>query len=260
MEKNIKISKLIFFIPARSGSTRLKNKNLKKFKQTSLLVNKIKSCQATKFGDVIVSTDSNKIAKIAIRYGAKIINLRNKNLATSKSSMISSVIDLINNLEKKKINKPNYIAIVPLTCPLLKTSTIKTICRKIIARKNFNSISSIYPSNIDPFNIIQLKNKIMFDTFKLSNKKFSTFERSQDKPKFHKISSAIQISKTKYFERFKYNNLTKLMKKPIDVNSCIFHRINPVENFDINDAVDYKILIKLLSRYKLLEMISKKFY
>ena len=171
MGKNIKISKLIFFIPARSGSTRLKNKNLKKFKQTSLLVNKIKSCQATKLGDVIVSTDSNKIAKTARRNKAKIINLRNKSLATSKSSMISSVIDLINNLEKKKINKPDYIAIVPLTCPLLKTSTIKKICRKIISKKNFNSISSIYTSNIDPFNIIQLKKKIKFDIFKLSNKK-----------------------------------------------------------------------------------------
>lgn len=260
MEKNIKISKLIFFIPARSGSTRLKNKNLKKFKQSSLLVNKIKSCQAAKFGDVIVSTDSNKIAKVAKRHRAKIINLRSKNLATSKSSMISSVIDLINNLEKKKINKPDYIAIVPLTCPLLKISTIKTICRKIITRKNFNSISSIYPSNIDPFNIIQLKNKIIFDTFKLANKKFSTFERSQDKPKFYKISSAIQISKTKYFERFKFKNLIKLMKKPIDVNSCIFHKISPIENFDINDGVDYKILIKLLPRYKLLKLISKKFY
>ena len=33
-----------------------------------------------------------------------------------------------------------------------------------------------------------------------------------------------------------------------------------IENYDINDEADYKILTKLILRYKLLELISKKIY
>ena len=55
----------VFLIPARSGSTRIKNKNLKKINNKSILVNKIENCLKTNIGDVFVSTDSIKIANIS---------------------------------------------------------------------------------------------------------------------------------------------------------------------------------------------------
>ena len=87
--------KTIFFIPARGGSTRVKNKNLKKIDRTSILAKKIKNCLATKLGKVYVSTDSKKIAQISTNNGANILDLRPKSLSTSKSSMLSSIINFL---------------------------------------------------------------------------------------------------------------------------------------------------------------------
>ena len=135
MEQNIKLSELIFFIPARSGSTRIKNKNLKNFKGKTLLENKINICKKTKIGDVIVSTDSQKIAKIAKRSGALILGLRPKKLSTSKSSMISSILYTLKEIKKKKIKSPKYIAIT-ITNPLLERKTIINVSKKLKTKKN----------------------------------------------------------------------------------------------------------------------------
>ena len=119
----IKISmKTVFFIPARSGSTRIKNKNLKKIKGKSILANKIKNCLKTKIGKVYVSTNSKKIAKISINNGAKILNLRPKKLSTAKSSMLSAIVNFLENYKKKYKKLPEYIILVPATNPFLKNS------------------------------------------------------------------------------------------------------------------------------------------
>ena len=57
--------KILIIIPARSGSTRVKNKNLRKLGGKPLLYFKIKQCLKIKSAEVIVSTNCNKIAKFA---------------------------------------------------------------------------------------------------------------------------------------------------------------------------------------------------
>ena len=91
MEKNFKSKDLILFIPARSGSTRIKNKNLQKIGKKSLIQNKIKVCLETNLGPVIVSTNSKKIAKVAKRSGAIIPYLRPKIISSSNSAQFQSL-------------------------------------------------------------------------------------------------------------------------------------------------------------------------
>ena len=56
------IDKVLFIIPARSSSIRVKNKNIKKFVlNKSLLELKIRSCIQSKKSKIIVSTDSKKL-------------------------------------------------------------------------------------------------------------------------------------------------------------------------------------------------------
>ena len=59
------MKKNIIFIPARVGSTRVRNKNIQKIGNETLLSRKIKICLKAKIGDVIVSTNSPKIKKYA---------------------------------------------------------------------------------------------------------------------------------------------------------------------------------------------------
>ena len=74
------------FIPARSGSTGVKNKNLVKINNKELIywtINVARQCKLIK--KVIVSTDSEKIAKIAIKYGAEVPFLRPPKYSGDKS-------------------------------------------------------------------------------------------------------------------------------------------------------------------------------
>ena len=98
----------VFLIPARSGSTRIKNKNLKKINNKSILVNKIENCLKTNIGDVFVSTDSIKIANISKKNGAKILGIRPKKLSTSNSSMLSVVINFLIEYKKNFIKFPHF--------------------------------------------------------------------------------------------------------------------------------------------------------
>ena len=99
---------LIIIIPARSGSKRIKNKNLIKLGNLPLLGHKIKSCINSKTGKVIVSTDSMKIAKYAKRLGAETPFLRPKKYSTSQASTISCVLHLIRHFRAWKYNFQQY--------------------------------------------------------------------------------------------------------------------------------------------------------
>ena len=74
---------MLIIIPARSGSKRLKNKNMKLLNGIPLLGHKIKSCLKAGLGEVIVSTDSLSISKFAKKMGAKVPFIRSKNYSAS---------------------------------------------------------------------------------------------------------------------------------------------------------------------------------
>ena len=134
-------NKLLFIIPARSSSKRIINKNIKKFTNNkSLLEIKVKSCILSKLGDVIVSTDSKKIAKMAKKSGAKIPFLRSSKLSSSKATMMSCVIDVINFLKRNRNSIPNYIAIMPPTYPFTNPVSIRKAFFKL--KKIINLIQS----------------------------------------------------------------------------------------------------------------------
>ena len=149
------MSSLIIFIPARSGSTRVKNKNLQKIGKLSLLEHKIKICKSLKIGKVVVSTNSKKIAKLSIKNGAEIPFLRPKKYSTSKASTVSAILHYLRFLKKKNMRIPTYLAILPLTNPFLEKKTIISAYKKIIKNKKINSIIGFTEADDHPFTFIK---------------------------------------------------------------------------------------------------------
>ena len=69
---------ILAVIPARAGSKRIKNKNIKKFFGKPIISYSISQALKSKiFDKVIVSTDSDKIANISERYD---VNTKNDKL------------------------------------------------------------------------------------------------------------------------------------------------------------------------------------
>ena len=82
-------------IPARSGSKSIKNKNIKLFNGKPLIAWTIELALESNFDRVIVTTDSDKIADIAIKYGAEVPFLRGENLASDNIAIEPVMIDVL---------------------------------------------------------------------------------------------------------------------------------------------------------------------
>ena len=92
----------IAIIPARGGSKRIKNKNIKEFHGKPIIAWSIETALKSKcFDKIIVSTDSEKIKKIAEKYGAEIPFLRPKNLSDDYTPTAPVISHSIKYLEKR---------------------------------------------------------------------------------------------------------------------------------------------------------------
>ena len=86
----------IAIIPARGGSKRIKNKNVKIFDKKPIIELTFKILKKSKiFNLIILSSDSPRICELGKKIGFDLILLRNKNLAkdtTDTKSVIKQVI------------------------------------------------------------------------------------------------------------------------------------------------------------------------
>ena len=117
------MKKILAIVPARGGSLELKNKNIKLFCGKPLISYAIKNALKSKYiYKVVVSTDSEKIAKISLKYGAEVPFLRPKKFSTSKAKIIDAFKFTINKL-RKEYDTSHFISLAP-TSPLTKVEDI----------------------------------------------------------------------------------------------------------------------------------------
>lgn len=218
--------KIFALICARGNSKGLKNKNLLKFKKTTLLGNAIKQAYKSKYIDrVVVSTDSKKISKEAKKNKAEIPFIRPANLAKDNSPEIETWRHAIRHLNKDK--NIDLIVSVPPTAPLRTTIDINKCILKAIKEK-LDIVFAVSKSLKNPyFNMLQLKNKKL-DTVKKFRKKIF---RRQDSPVCFDLTTVCYVFKPDYI----------MKKKDLFHGKTGFVLIPKERAIDIDDKFDYKI-------------------
>jgi len=130
---------IIALIPARSGSKRIKNKNIIRLGKKPLMVNSLELCKNSKIFDKIhLSTDSKKYSKIAKKFGYEPDFLRSRKHSTDNTPLIITLREELKNF-KKLGYKVKEICIISATSPFLKISDI------VQARKLFLKFKKKYP-------------------------------------------------------------------------------------------------------------------
>ena len=122
MKKNINFFSLI---AAREGSKGLKNKNLIKINNKSIIALAAElSLKIKIIKHLIISSDSSKILNLVLN-DKKIFKIkRRKNLALDKTPMLPVLRDALEQYEKKHQNKIDAIVILDPTSPLRKQNDI----------------------------------------------------------------------------------------------------------------------------------------
>ena len=235
---------IICFIFARGNSKGIKNKNLLKFKKTSLLGNAINQSRKVRYSSrTFVSTDDKKIMLEAIKNKAEVPFLRPKKLAKDNSPEIDSWRHAIIFLKKKMNLHPDYIVSVPTTSPLRRISDINKCIQKAI-RNKLDVVFAVTPSSRNPyFNMFEERKgklNILSNTglaWSFKNKKIN---RRQDAPNCFDLTTTCYVFKPNFV----------MQTNDLFSGKVGFVKVPKERAIDIDDKFDYKIANFLASDKK----------
>ena len=188
----------ICIIPARAGSKRIENKNIKRFGGKPIISYAIRlAITSGLFKRIVVSTDSNRIAKIAKKYGAEVPFLRSKKLADDFTPAPDVLIDCIKKISSQATKY--HFCLFPTTTLILKKDLINSF--KKIKKIDFDHLSTVSEYDASPHRALRLvgKNRIEYKLKKFAHSRF------QDLPRLCHDSGSFYIFKTKNLLKFKKN-------------------------------------------------------
>ena len=136
-------SKSVAFIPARSGSKRVLNKNIKPLAGHPLLAYTVSAAiNSGVFDAVVCATDSELYADVARYYGAEVPVLRPAEISGDKSSDIEWVVWMLNRLEEE--GRPfDIFSILRPTSPFRLPETIQRAWNVFVQDPGADSLRAI---------------------------------------------------------------------------------------------------------------------
>jgi CMP-N-acetylneuraminic acid synthetase len=208
--------KVVALIPVRSGSVRVKNKNLKPFAGSNLLKLKIEQLLKIKnIDEIVINSNSDEMLEIAKEYPVTLVK-REEKFASNEVSMSEVYKNMAENI------KGDIIVYTNCTSPLIKAKTIEKMIDlyKGMDKKEYDSINSCH----DIKEFLWLHGKaINYDT--------ENQPRSQDLPRIVALNFAVSIISKE--DMIRHKNL--IGKKPF------LYTIDEIESTDIDTPLDFEI-------------------
>jgi len=149
--------KCLCVITARGGSKRIPKKNIKEFCGKPIIAYSISAALESKlFDEVMVSTDSEEIAKIAIKYGANIPFMRSEKTSNDFAGTYDVLMEVVS--EYKKIGKEfDYLCCIYPTAPFVTPKKLTNAFNTMVL-ENADSISPYVSFSFPPQRGYYIKN------------------------------------------------------------------------------------------------------
>lgn len=217
--------KNICIIPARGGSKRIPKKNIKSFLGKPIIAYSIEAAlKSNLFDEVMVSTDDNNIANIALEYGAKVPFNRSQQNANDHAVLADVISEVLNEYANRKITFEYVCCILP-TAPFITNDKLQEAF-SLLKSNNHNSVLPVieYPFPIQRSlkmnnNVVEMVQKEHVNT------------RSQDlEPRYHDSGQ---------FYWLEVNSFLKEEKLFTKNTGAIV--INHLEAQDIDTEIDWKL-------------------
>lgn len=224
--------KILGVIPARGGSKGIPKKNIKLLCGKPLIEYTISPALKSQLDKVLVSTDSEEIAKISISLGAEVLS-RPEELARDDTTTLSVLIDLISKINEK------YDAVMVLQ-PTSPFRTLKHINEAInIFKKDYESDSLVSVIKV-PHNFLYEKQMKLENNYLIGNKNILSRQNYIDEF-YARNGAAIYISKIKN------------LKKSILGNKVKPFLMNKIDSIDIDDYEDWEIAESIMLKKKMIK-------
>lgn len=218
--------KSIALIPARGGSKRIPQKNIKDFLGKPLLAYSIETAISSNlFSKIIVSTDDPTIANIAKEFGAEVPFLRPQKLSDDYTTTIDVINHTLQYLESNN-EEFDYLCTIYATAPLMQVEYLVEGYNQL---KNSDALYSFGVTEM-PFPIQR--------TFKINqNKRCEMFwpenynKRSQDLELAYQDAAQFYWMKNDF--TYKTNNAPLFSENsiPILIPNYLVHDIDTLEDW-----------------------------
>jgi CMP-N,N'-diacetyllegionaminic acid synthase len=234
--KKLNQLKILAVIGIRSGSSSIKDKNIKILGKRPLVEWIIRSAKKSKLiNRIAISTDSKKYAKIVKNLKVDSY-IRPKNISGKFSKEIIFIKYLIKLLKKEKYN-PDIIVRLLATCPFQKTKDIDIIIKKLIHNKKLDSSVIVSEAKQHPAKAL----KIVKNKKKLVGYLDGKGESVTGQPR--------QIFEKAYFRANAIAFKTELLKKNTMTGKNVgYHLVSNQYNIDIDTPVDFKFAEFLIEK------------
>lgn len=222
--------KILAVITARAGSKRLPNKNILNLAGKPLIAWTIEAAAESKYIDkLIVSTDSEEIKEVSLKYGAEVPFMRPAELATDTTDSMVVLNHAIDYFKEQF----DYILLLQPTSPLRTVEDIDHAMEML--NENTLAVVSVCEMEHSPLwaNILP-ENHSMEGFIRPEIKGL----RSQDLPKFYRLNGALYISEMEefFFNHGFFGKNTKAYIMPIE------------RSVDIDNSLDMHFAEFLLQR------------
>lgn len=229
MNKKIKV---IGLIPAKENSSGLKNKNLRKINNLSLVeLAIINAKKSKKIDEIYLSSDSDKILKIGTKLGINIVK-RKKNLCAKSTPANLVILDFLkNNFDRKRLD--HIIVYLQPTSPFRNHKHIDSAIEKFL-KYRYELLCSVNEQK-NFFKSLIKNNNFLSPYF--SNKLIS--QNRQTFKKIYSPNGAIYVFNSKDF----------LKKNILSFKNCGFFLMNKIESIDIDSYEDLQLAKYLSKKY-----------
>lgn len=204
-------SRILALIPARGGSKGIKDKNIVDVAGKPLISYSIEAALHSKYvDDIVVTTDSEKIAEVAKKYGARVPFLRPAHLASDTAKTVDAVVHAIEEL--KKLGQSYDVLLLLQPTQPLRTSADIDGAIELFFENNQKSLVSVSPVDDHPLLI-----RTISDEGKLVNLLNSNSTcRRQDMPDYYCVNGCIYLNKINEIDKdlsFNDNKVAYIMPK-----------------------------------------------
>ena len=228
--------KYIALICARGGSKGLPGKNIKPLNGIPLIgwsINIAK--QIDRISRVIVSTDSEEIAKIALEYGAEVPFMRPQELALDNSPewlVWRHAIDYLKECENEKIFS---LVVLPVTAPLRSIEDVNN-CIDEFEKGNADSVITVSEANRNPYFNMIVNDSKGYSSLVIQPDK--GIVRRQEAPKVFDMTTVAYVVNANFIKN--YNGIFEGKVKSVTIPRK--------RAIDIDNLMDFKIAECLLSQ------------
>jgi len=229
----------VAFIPARSGSKRVPNKNVRELVGHPMIAYTIRAAlDSGVFDSVICATDSESYAEVAQHYGAEVPFLRSSDISGDKSPDIEWVLWMLNML-KDMGREYDVFSILRPTSPFRLPETIRRAWSLFISEPHADSLRAIEKCKQHPGKMWVIRGSRMLPLMPFSNGN-TPWHSSQYAalPEVYAQDASLEIAWTRV---------------PFEQNSIAGESIIPFvsqgyEGFDINEPDDWWMAERLIDK------------